>query len=239
MDDRKIRCQTKKNICFVNENFFAEWSPEMAYVLGFFAADGCISKNATRQNYYLDFTSTDLDVLEKIKSAMQAEQKISKRERNERWKPSYRLQIGSRKIFYDLYKLGFTTRKSKTIQLPKIPNNYFADFLRGYFDGDGCISYGEYKRKNRPSMQKVVIMSFTSGSNIFLIQLKARIAEICKTKGGFIHKKQNRGYELVYSSVDTKKILRYIYQCKNCIRMHRKYEKSMRLFEMWGGSSTG
>jgi len=28
-----------------NENFFKKWTPEMAYVLGFFAADGSMVKN--------------------------------------------------------------------------------------------------------------------------------------------------------------------------------------------------
>jgi len=201
----------------------------MAYVLGFFAADGCLTKNPKRQNYYIEFVSTDLDVLEKIKQALKSQHKISSRKRDSRWKQCYRLQIGSKKVFTDLLKLGFTQNKSNTMSLPEIAIEYFGDFLRGYFDGDGCISFGIYKRKNRPSGQKLITIRFTSGSERFLIQLKNKIAEVCRISGGFTYKKQRGGYELVYSNLDTLKILRYIYQCKNCIYMNRKYNKSMEI----------
>jgi hypothetical protein len=29
----------------VNQDFFKKWSPEMAYILGFFTADGSMAKN--------------------------------------------------------------------------------------------------------------------------------------------------------------------------------------------------
>lgn len=225
MDDRKIRCQTKKNICFVNENFFAEWSPEMAYVLGFFAADGCISKNATRQNYYLDFTSTDLDVLEKIKSAMQAEQKISKRERNERWNLPYRIQIGSKKLFYDLYKIGFTPNKSKTLTFPNVPNKYLSDFIRGFFDGDGYSNFCFYYARDRRKMRKTLCCGFASGSELFLRELRERINKLSGANGGTICTHSNN-FTLSYSIKDTGKLFNFMYNnLSKKVYLERKYLK--------------
>jgi hypothetical protein len=41
-----------------NENFFKKWSPEMAYVLGFFTADGNMLKNK-RGAHFIEFNTTD------------------------------------------------------------------------------------------------------------------------------------------------------------------------------------
>ena len=42
----------------VNHQFFHKWNPTMAYVLGYFAADGCMIKNK-RGAHYIEFTSID------------------------------------------------------------------------------------------------------------------------------------------------------------------------------------
>ena len=50
-----------------NEDFFKKWTPEMAYVLGFFTADGNMIKNK-RGSHFIEFYSTDRDIIEKIKA---------------------------------------------------------------------------------------------------------------------------------------------------------------------------
>src|SRR3989344_5923597 len=124
----------------MHRRFFRIWSSEMAYVLGFFVADGNMIRNK-RGAYFISIEITDKDILEKMKKAIGSTHKISIRKNQFPEKDSYRLQIGSKAMFNDLLKLGITPNKSKTIDLPEIPKNYFSDFLRGYFDGDGCISF--------------------------------------------------------------------------------------------------
>ncbi|PIP28260.1 MAG: hypothetical protein COX29_02045 [Candidatus Moranbacteria bacterium CG23_combo_of_CG06-09_8_20_14_all_35_22] len=63
-----------------NENFFKKWSPEMAYVLGFFAADGCMIKN-NRGAYFIEFQITDKDILLKIKKLLGSNHKITERKK--------------------------------------------------------------------------------------------------------------------------------------------------------------
>ena len=48
----------------------------MAYVLGFFAADGCLTINRKRGNKYIEFVSTDKDIIEKIRYCLQSGHKI-------------------------------------------------------------------------------------------------------------------------------------------------------------------
>jgi len=52
-----------------NEDFFKKWTPEMAYVLGFFAADGNMTKNK-RGAHFIEFQSTDKEILDKIKRTL-------------------------------------------------------------------------------------------------------------------------------------------------------------------------
>src|SRR3989344_237214 len=78
------------------------WSPEMAYVLGYFAADGSMIKN-NHGGYYIEFTSTDRTILEQVCRVSNSSHKISERPlRNEVWKRQYRVQVGSRYWFNDL-----------------------------------------------------------------------------------------------------------------------------------------
>lgn len=224
---------TKKNVKSVNESFFEKWSPDMAYVLGFFVADGCLAKNQKRRNYYIEFVSTDFDIIEKIKHKLNADQKIGARRGNGAWKKAYRLQIGSKRMFDSLINYGFSQNKSKILSPPDVPKEYFPDFLRGYFDGDGCISWGKYKPKNRPSAREYIGLCFTSGSKNFLLGIKETLVCNKISKNGYLIVK-NGGYSLSFTTLDTLRILRYIYQRQNSIHLDRKYEKSMALLSKRG-----
>ncbi|MDD2689857.1 MAG: hypothetical protein PHT41_06895 [Candidatus Omnitrophica bacterium] len=98
----------------VNSYFFNNWSPAMAYLLGFIFADGCLVEH--KNGYHgLDITSKDVDHLRLIKSRLKAEHKIGKKERG------YRIQIRNRQIYNDLIRFGLTPRKSERIRFPEIP----------------------------------------------------------------------------------------------------------------------
>jgi intein-encoded DNA endonuclease-like protein len=124
----------------VNTSFFRTWSSEMAYILGFFATDGTMMQTK-RGGHYIEFHITDLQIIRQIKNALHSEHKISSKRQSVNWKLIYKLQIGSKEMFNDLFTLGFTVRKSNTLRFPKIPFKYINDFVRGYFDGDGCVSF--------------------------------------------------------------------------------------------------
>ena len=148
----------------------------MAYVLGFFTADGNMVKNK-RGAHFIAIEITDRDILEKIKEAVGSNHKIGVKKRKFPEKDAYRLQIGSKEMFDDLLRLGLMPNKSKTIDLPFVPDKYLSHFVRGYFDGDGCISYGIYNRKDRKSKNYLFGSRFTSGSKIFLENLLKKIRD--------------------------------------------------------------
>ena len=207
-----------------DEKFFKTWSSEMAYVLGFFTADGNMIKNK-RGAHFISIEVTDKDILEKIKKVIGSNHKIGVRAREFPEKDAYRLQIGSKKIFNDLIKLGLTPNKSKIIDLPRVPDKYFSDFVRGYFDGDGNVSCGVYNRKDRKSKNYLFGSRFTSGSRIFLESLLKKLKENEVAKGGFIYNKK-RGIDLVFSTNDTKRLFKFMYRnTKNRLFLERKYDK--------------
>ena len=179
----------------LNQDFFKKWTPEMAYVLGFFTADGNMIKHKNGE-CYIEFTSNDYELIERVKILIKSQNKISPRIRS--LKPHYRIQIGSKVMFDDLLKLGLTPNKSLTIRLPHIPKQYFKDFLRGYFDGDGCAHLGKHWAKDRNKHRWVFNIRFSSGSQKYLYDLWKSLKK-SGISGGYLYDKNGKGYDLVFS----------------------------------------
>ncbi len=188
----------------------------MAYVLGYFAADGAMIRNK-RKAHFIEFTSTDRALLNLVRRVVVSTHKIQKRERKNgrtHWKAQYRLQIGSKEWFDDLTLLGFTQNKSRVLTFPNVPKKYFADFVRGYFDGDGCVYFNsDLYYANRKQARAILMTLFTSGSKPFLEQLWMQL-KVRGVTGGSIQKK-NRGFELRFSHKDSVALHRVLYHtCK-------------------------
>jgi intein/homing endonuclease len=209
----------------------------MAYVLGFFAADGSMLENS-RGGHYIEFNSTDRILLEHIKRVTQAHQKITKRDRDARdaptWKTIYRLQIGSKEWFRDLESLGFTQHKSNTLHFPEVPGEYLGHFVRGYFDGDGCVYFNYLKYQDRTHKRWVLLTLFTSGSRPFLKSLHAALKGLGVAGGSLTNKK--RGFELKFSHSDSLALYRLMYHTAEVceVFLPRKREKLERAIQVLG-----
>jgi len=209
----------------------------MAYVLGFFAADGYMIANK-RGAHFIDFYSNDREILEKIRKIIASDHTITIRSRqNEHQKNSYRLQIGSKVWFKDLTKLGFVQNKSLVLRFPTVPVQYRSHFIRGYFDGDGCVSFGRYWVKNRKRWKIQMSTLFTSGSQFFLDGLRKAIAPF--VRGGFFRKKK-RGIDLAYSHRDAVALFRLMYNnVSSDLFLKRKYQTFLRAFHALGYEIAG
>ena len=188
----------------LNHDFFKKWTREMAYVLGFFAADGSMMQNK-RGGHFIEFHITDRCVLVSIRKVLGSDHKISLRnQKKKHHRLSYRLQLGSREYFNDISLLGFTPNKSKIVRFPFVEKDFLGDFVRGYFDGDGCVFFKRYKVKDRRKMRWVFQTRFTSGSKQFLDGLHFSLREQGGVQRGFIlEKSKNSGWELVLSHNDS------------------------------------
>lgn len=218
--------QQSKNL---NSDFFKNWSSKMAYILGFFVADGNLTVNP-RGGHYIEFNSCDRESIATIKKALNSGHKIAKRNRKSIWKTSYRIQIGSKEIFDDLTKLGMKLRKSNDINFPDIPVMYLPDFIRGYFDGDGCVHIGRYGQNDRPKSSWVFSTRFTSGSRNFLEGLRRSLSDTLS--GGSMYKKI-RGFDLAFSKNDSLALFEFMYNNNgSALFLKRKYNAFQKAFKI-------
>ena len=193
----------------VNKDFFKKWTREMAYVLGFFAADGYMTLNK-RGAHFWNIQINDKKLLEEIKKYIKSEHKISVRIKiRKEEKTSYRLQIGSKEMYNDLYNLGMRQNKTKSLAVPKVPNKYFNHFVRGYFDGDGNVWVG-YVHKERKTRLRTIRTVFTSCSKMFLQGIKNKL-ENNNIKKGVLRKGKGNYCTLTYSVLSSLKLYDFMY----------------------------
>lgn len=209
----------------VSADFFRNWSPSMSYILGFIIADGSLEDASYLRGKYLRICSSDLEILDKIKKAMNSEHKIVVIKprafhldgKSYISKEKYMIRIGSHEIYNDLINLGLMPNKSQVVRLPNIPREFLSYFVRGYLDGDGCINH--YNKKDRLSV------TFTSGSVLFLKDLANVISQAVGIK---IHNvlENKRAYQIKYSTKEAILLLRYIYSdIKDNLYLNRKYKR--------------
>ncbi len=152
------------------------WSSDFAYVVGLITTDGCLSKDGR----HIDLTSKDIEQIKNFKKILKLTNKIGLKYSKDRTRKYFRIEFGNVKLYKFLLSIGLTPRKSKTLKEIKIPNKYFADFLRGCLDGDGCTF--SYWSKQWPN-SFVLYTCFASASKIFLRWLKKKIIELYGISG--------------------------------------------------------
>lgn len=214
----------------VDENFFKNWSPGMAYILGFMFADGSlIDSNSSSRTYYLSFFNNDLALLSQIKRVLQSDHRIYVKppklmtinNRKYTSHQGYVLRIGSKNMYQDLLTLGLTHRKSNTMHLPHVPSKYFNFFLRGYFDGDGCVNLSLPMGRSTPRIRLI----FTSGSVSFLSELSVRLSKILAIKAPQYYQSMG-AHNLMISGAVSCTTLDYMYSnLEKAPYLERKYLK--------------
>lgn len=167
--------------------FFREWSPPLAYVLGFAMADGSLV--LSHHSAALSFCSTDLIIIERIAEAIGSSAKVYRRVPSiAHYLPSYSMFLHS-KAFVDLLpKYGLVPRKSLIAEMPCIPQELIGHYVRGVFDGDGCIS----RMQTNPN-PFLVIVRFVSGSQRFAVALEAALSNAGLPKRPVFCSKNGKG----------------------------------------------
>ncbi len=197
----------------------------MAYVLGYFCADGCMFTNSGGSKY-ISFVSTDRELLEKVKRILKSTHKIApKKQSRPNCRPTYWIQIGCKEIYEDIARLGLTPKKELRLRVPDVPSEHFWHFLRGYFDGDGCVTCGYYKRKNRKSKVFILTVRFVCASKGFLEDISRRLEKLLGIKSGFITKREGC-FCLTYSKAASVRLFEFFYKdTKGDFYLERKFNK--------------
>ncbi len=207
------------------------WSPQFAYCIGLLTADGCLQKDGR----HIDLTSKDWEQVATFKKCLGLKVKIGKKRSGlgiEYW----RIQFGDVLFYRFLMSIGITPAKSKTIRAVQIPEEFFADFLRGYFDGDGC-SYSFYDSLFPKSFRFYI--SFMSASPKYIDWLRERLQTLAHIKGHLSRSFGKSYLQLKYAKKEAIILYKYMYDKRDVPALKRKYLKIRRTMRIIDGRRGG
>ena len=202
---------------YINEKYFDYINTEeKAYWLGFIFADGCIDKQ--RKNLIINLAIKDYEHLRRFHQSIETNRPVGYAKDN-RYVYS---RISNKHLVNSLILCGCIPKKSLILKFPSkdiVPEHLLKHFIRGYFDGDGCISTILRKRKNKisPTMDCEVnfLGTFDMLSNI-LKNLPIQPLKIFNF--GKIYKFKTNNKKIIIDILD------YLYQDSH-IFLERKYQK--------------
>lgn len=204
----------------INHYYFSKIdTEEKAYFLGLLFADGYIEAPNKNSNgkVCLRLSKPDIYMVEALASAICPENTVRYRKayidsRNWNIKESAEISFTSKIINNDLNNLGMLYGKSKLGRIfPNINKDLIRHFIRGYFEGDGCLCI-----KQGINVKKVEI-SFYCPDKYFL----ESISEY--TTNSVISQSKNGLYSLrLNNTLNKYNFLNFLY--KDCsIYLYRKY----------------
>jgi transposase-like protein len=206
--------ETRDNTTYsVDDTFFSQINTqEKAYILGWMYSDGNVMPAGKLR---IQIQSEDDYILQWIKEQVKYTgplYDIPPRKGFEYRKNQTCLSINRKSMVDDLIKLGCVPNKSLTLQFPTfdiIPDYLMPHFIRGFFDGDGCISC------------KVASITCTDS---FITDLNKYLINNVGIEGGNFHYRYKNKNTVCYKlrRNDTLKFLHWIYK-DSTIHLSRKH----------------
>lgn len=220
LKERGIEVINRQNATKFNENVFDSVdTEEKAYWLGFIFADGTISSRD--YSFELSLSAIDTEHLIKFNQFTQHNKdnvKIGTVKCGNKEFTRCRWSVVNKHLWNVLNNYGCTPRKSNTLKFPNV--DIFKDisliipFIRGYFDGDGCLT-------NTKEYPKASFL----GTEQFLTILKNYLLNYSINSGKLvIDPREAFTRTLNISQTDVFKFLHLIYDNSN-VYLDRKYNK--------------
>lgn len=191
------------------------WSANFAYAIGLLVSDGNLSPDGR----HIVFVSKDLELVSLYQKALAIDIHIGKKSNGSNKEKLYYVVQYSDSIFYKfLLEIGLMPNKSKIIRNVLVPDNYFFDFLRGEFDGDGSIhSYFDTRWKSSFMFYTI----FASASRSHISWLQTEINSRLQVKG-HITGKEGGCYQLKYAKKESLVLLKAMYPTNRVLSLSRK-----------------
>lgn len=213
--------------------FYAE-NDVSYYLLGAFITDGNVSLRKGKPNAKsCSIASKDKNWLELIRDLICKDLPIRYNNR------CYVLDIYSTELGDWFISKGCVPNKSLIVKMPTVPMVYLPDFIRGCMDGDGSISFCNFKitKKNKEYCYRRAISYICSSSKDFIYSLHETFKNLnykhslvlIKPKDGCINGKIVRGlnhhYRLSFGGTNAYNFLKWIYYPNHKLSMLRKHNK--------------
>lgn len=212
-------CSKKGPRSLRGAEFFQTWSSDMAYVVGFIAADGSMDLRGSWGSVII--SSTDRDVIERMASRI-GDVKVhvavgSRRGRD--YKDVYRIEIHSWGAIRKLIDIGICPRKSYNMGPLNIPDEFFWHFLRGFTDGDGCLTLCGGKKR----------VSWTGGCEKFMAWLHGEVCGRMGLRVRFYKRRTSENFEFCFGGASACEVVRNM-RYGDGICLSRKRD----IAELWG-----
>lgn len=225
------RMGLKKYPYTCNYNYFDEIdTEEKAYWLGFLTADGWInkSKKTNAGVVGIELQYGDIGHLKKFNKSIAGNYQITDRWRicslsKNKDKKNHMccIRIFSLTMYNSLNKIGFSNDKSYDFKIPNIKQDLIKHYIRGYFDGDGCLCF----------TNKSFHINFVTASKM----LNDDVTNILKSQNfNFIESNYITDFGTTLYKIDICRqhdkinFLDWIYQDSN-IYLDRKYKKYLKV----------
>lgn len=210
-----------------NKHYFDEINtPNKAYILGLLYADGC--NHILHNSITLTLQAEDVQVIERVKQELEYEGNIRFSAKDKpQYKDKYILCINDEYMSNQLNKIGMVDNKSLILEFPKcVPMNLINHFVRGYFDGDGCIYLNKEIRKTEICI----------AGTLDMIKRIHDIAVLMNCPCSICHPKQcgeSNTYTLRINGYhNVKNFMNWMYDNAD-IKMERKYNKYLEVVKMF------
>ncbi len=191
------------------------WNEDISYIAGLIASDGCLYNDGR----HINFTSKDIELVKALIEILHLKSKISLKQSGfGTW--AYFVQFSDVSLYDFLASAGIGPAKSKTIHEVLVPTEYFGDFLRGYFDGDGTV-YATTDRRYPNAF--LFYIAYASASRVFLEWIQSMNVLAGAGKGSI--KRSTRVFVLSYSKQDAGKLWEIMYDSRSRYFLQRKREK--------------
>lgn len=206
------------NIAKFDENIFDNIdSEDKAYWLGFIFADGNIS--SSRNTFEITLSYKDKKHLDKFNTFTKFKGDnvlVSDAKYNGKIYKRCRWSIVNKHLWETLNNYGCIPNKSLVLEFPNcIPKEYLRDFIRGYFDGDGCITYDHLN---------ITPLSNMLGTEKFLYRVKEILSELNINSNITSDKRMKDTKILNIKKSDVNDFLDYLYKDSK-IYLDRKFNR--------------
>lgn len=202
-----------------NKEYFSAQSSNMAWIVGFLAADGYVSQKGNVISIAL--SSADREILERIKAEIEIENSIHDFTNKDGFKYS-ELSWTCKEHREELKKYSIVPRKTFILKPPlNLDKQFWLDYIRGYFDGDGSVNFIEVNGKKHYVALRWQVCSATPEILDFILDTLESYG-IPKVSIQSQKKKNSLLYTIQYSTNSTKKIYDILYSTDSTIFLARK-----------------
>lgn len=227
----------------INEDYFDIIdTEEKAYWLGFLYADGC--NNEKYNKVRLSLAEQDKEIVERFSYTIFGEDRVKhyKRPQRKNGQDLFYITICNHHISKQLAKLGCVQNKTFKLLFPEWLNvKLYNHFVRGYFDGDGCLSLYSGIRKSRAKNPDPLKVFTQQKAGIYIVSTLEFLTFVSKyikqqfdVNSYFSKRHKNRDNNnftiAITGNNQVKKVLDWLYKDAT-IYLERKYKKYIELKE--------